>query len=56
MGPVNGDSDVPLPVPYSLEDADGRFAASSDTDSVLVDELLFVVDDTELTLTGESIG
>jgi hypothetical protein len=53
---MNGESDVPLPVPYSLEAADGRFAASSDAVSVVVVELLFVVDATELTLTGVSIG
>ncbi len=53
---MNGDRDVPLPVPYSLDEADGRVAASSDAVSAVVVELLFVVDDTEPAVTDVSTG
>ncbi len=54
--PTNGDIEVPLPLPYSLDEADGMFAASCDTAAVDVEELLFVVDDTDCTLIGVSTG
>ncbi len=55
MGPANGESDVPLPVPYSLDEADGIVAASCDAVAAVV-ALEFALEDTELTLTGVSIG
>jgi hypothetical protein len=54
--PTNGDIDVPPPLPYSLDAADGIFPASAETDAVELDELLFAVDDTALTFTGVSTG
>jgi len=54
--PTNGESDVPAPVPYSLDDAEGRFAASCETVDGDVDVLLFVFDETELTFTDVSSG
>ena len=55
-GPTNGESDVPLPVPYSLDDADGMLSASCEAVAAVVPVLLFVVDDTELTFTEVSTG
>jgi hypothetical protein len=53
--PRNGESDVPLPVPYSLDDAEGSVAASCD--AVVADvAAAFDVDETELTSTGVSTG
>ncbi len=47
---------MPAPVPYSLDDAEGMFEASCEIVPGDVDELLLVVDETELTLTDVSIG
>ncbi len=47
---------MPAPVPYSLEDAEGRVEASCEIVAGDVDELLLVADETELTLTDVSIG
>ena len=54
--PTKGDIEVPAPFPYSLDDADGMFAASADTAEVDVEEVLFVVEETELTFIGASTG
>jgi hypothetical protein len=54
--PTKGDIEVPEPVPYSLDEAEGSVAASSEAASAVVEAPLFADDDTELTLTGVSIG
>jgi hypothetical protein len=54
--PVNGDIEVPAPVPYSLDDADGIVAASWEAVAAVVEALPLELEVTELTLTGVSIG
>jgi hypothetical protein len=47
--PRYGESDVPLPLPYSLDDAEGTFEASDELVSGDVAPALLVVEATELT-------
>jgi hypothetical protein len=53
--PRNGDIDVPLPLPYSLDDADGNVDASDEVVAGDVVEALLDDDATELTCTGVSV-
>jgi hypothetical protein len=47
--PRYGESEVPLPLPYSLDAADGTFAASDEVVAGDVTPALLVVEATELT-------
>lgn len=53
---MNGESDVPPPVPYSLDVADGMVAASCDAVSAVVVEVEVLEELTDPTLTAVSTG